>query len=166
MTDQTLRLNKIEIGQFLNMKNKVGIPNNNGKITKLVIRSGPLYLSNKRPAKTVNAIVLTMTKKPLGKSLGTFNYLPSLFTKISFLTKYVLLNIISNVDRHSKVANLVRLLISPSFGVPTISSKINPADIPSQNTRFQKLFLFISYLKVKYHTYILPSALCYDDIIN
>lgn len=156
MTDQTLRLNKIEIGQFLNMKNKVGIPNNNGKITKLVIRSGPLYLSNKRPAKTVNVIVLTMTKKPLGKSLGTFNSLPSLFTKISFLTKYVLLNIISNVDIHSKVANLVRLLISPSFGVPTISSKINPADIPSQNTRFQKLSLFISYLKVKYHTYILP----------
>lgn len=170
MTDQTLRLNKIEIGQFLNMKNKVGIPNNNGKITKLAIRLEPSYLSSKRPAKTVNAIVLTITKKAMGRSFGTFSSRPSLFTKISFLTKHVLLNIFNNIDIHSKVANLIMLLISPSFGVPTISSKINPADIPNQKTRFQKLslligflkilycFLFssISYLKVKFHTYMLP----------
>ncbi|MFV9890607.1 MAG: hypothetical protein AB8U54_01885 [Rickettsia conorii subsp. raoultii] len=49
MTDQTLRLNKIEIGQFLNMKNKVGIPNNNGIAIRAEIESDTLYLSSNKP---------------------------------------------------------------------------------------------------------------------
>ncbi|ODA37462.1 hypothetical protein A8V33_02255 [Rickettsia sp. wb] len=127
MTDQTLRLNKIEIGQFLNMKNKIGMPNNNEKITKLDRRSESLYLSSNRPAKIIEPTVLTITKKDIGRSRGTFNSLPSLFTKISSLTKCVLLNIFNNINIHSKVDNLMRLLISPSFGVPIMSSKMKPA---------------------------------------
>lgn len=161
MTDQTLRLNKIEIGQFLNMKNKVGIPNNNGIIIKGTIRWDTLYLSSKRPVKIIAPTVPTITKKAIGRSFGTFNSRPSLFTKIFSLTKVTLENDRTNIGtpinvlKNTASAKYEKPCSELALGARKKDIKV-PADIPSQNTRFQKLSLFISYLKVKFHTYILP----------
>jgi hypothetical protein len=161
MTDQTLRLNKIEIGQFLKMKNKVGIPNNNGTKMSMLIRSETLYLSSKRPVKTNVPTVPTITKKAIGRSLGTFNSRPSLFTKIFSLTKVTLENDRTNIGtpinvlKNTASAKYEKPCSELALGARKKDIKV-PVDIPSQNTIFQKLSLFISYLKVKYHTYILP----------
>ncbi|KDO02123.1 Transglycosylase SLT domain protein (plasmid) [Rickettsia tamurae subsp. buchneri] len=175
MTDQTLRLNKIEIGQFLKMKNKVGIPNNNGTKMSMLIRSETLYLSSKRPVKIIEPIVLTITKKAMGRSFGTFNSRPSLLTKISSLTKFTLeqertiSGTVINVIKNTASAKYEKPCPELALGARKKDTKV-PTDIPSQKIRFQKLslligflkilycFLFssISYLKVKYHTYMLP----------
>lgn len=161
MTDQTLRLNKIEIGQFLNMKNKVGIPNNNGITIRAEIESDTLYLSSNKPVTIIDPIVPTITKKAIGRSFGTFNSRPSLFTKIFSLTKVTLENERTNIGMPINVlkntASAKYEKPCPEFALGARKNDIKiPTDIPSQKTRFQKLSLFISYLKVKFHTYILP----------
>nr|AKS10410.1 Transglycosylase SLT domain protein [Rickettsia endosymbiont of Ixodes pacificus] len=142
---------------------------NEQKVSK--INSGKLYLFLK--AETIitpKAISNTSHTKELGCLF--FNDCPSLFKKIfasgSYLTGLFLttikgikmnVNHIMEVDRNCKCNTLL-----------IIKDKLKPIDIPSQKTRFQKLSLLIgflkilycfllfviSYLKVKYHTYILP----------
>lgn len=175
MTDQTLRLNKIEIGQFLNMKNKVGIANNDGIAIRAEIGSDTLYLSNRRHIKANDPMVLTITKKAIGRSFGTFNSRPSLFTKIFSLTKVTLERDHTtsgtpiNVIKNTASAKYEKPCSELALGASKKDTKV-PADIPNQKIRFQKLslligflkilycflLLLISYLKVKHHTYILP----------
>lgn len=147
MTDQTLRLNKIEIGQFLNMKNKVGIPKNNGIAIRPEIESDTLYLSSSKPVTIIDPMVQTITKKAIGRSFGTFNSRPSLFTKISSLTKVTL-----EQDRtiSGMPINVIKNTISaryenpsPEFALGVSKKDIRvPKDIQNQNTKFQILSWF------------------------
>ncbi|WP_455707155.1 transglycosylase SLT domain-containing protein [Rickettsia conorii] len=164
-------MNKIEIGQFLNMKNKVGIPNNNGIAIRAEIESDTLYLSSNKPVTIIDPIVLTITKKAIGRSFGTFNSRPSLFTKIFSLTKVTLENDRTNIGtpinviKNTASAKYEKPCSELALGARKKDTKV-PADIPSQNTRFQKLSLFISYPKVKYHTYILPYLMSSCKLIR
>jgi len=143
------------------MKNKVGIPNNNGIIIKGTIKWDTLYLSSKSPAKIIEQTVPTITKKAIGRSFGTFNSRPSLLTKIFSLTKVTLENERTNIGtpinvlKNTASAKYEKPCPEFALGARKNDTKV-PTDIPTQKTRFQKLSLCISYLKVKFHTYILP----------
>ncbi|WP_052322901.1 transglycosylase SLT domain-containing protein [Rickettsia felis] len=157
-------MNKIEIGQFLKMKNKVGIPNNNGMKMNILIRSEPLYLSSKRPVKIIEPIVLAITKKPIGKSFGTFNSRPSLFTKMFPLTKVTLEKDCTisgtpiNVIKNTASAKYEKPCPELALGAKKKDIKV-PADIPNQKIKFQILSLFNHFLALTWLKELLLTAI-------
>ena len=146
---QNLLLNKTEIGQFLNIKNKLGIPNKtvtNMKLEKM-LEIGSDILSNIVPVRAVSATVVTIVKKPLGKSLSQLSSLPSLLRKVLSFTKVVFEKVRTRkgtpiiVSQNTTEARYGKSLVC-GF-VPTIANAmLNPKLIPNQNTRFQTLSLF------------------------
>ena len=147
---QNLLLNKIEIGQFFNMKNKLGIPNKTVTNMKLeeILETRSDILSNIAPVRAVSTIVVTIVKKPLGKSLSQLSSLPSLFRKVLSFTKVVFEKVRTKkgtpiiVSQNTTEARYGKSLVC-GF-VPTIANAmLNPVLIPNQKTKFQNLSLLI-----------------------
>ena len=145
LDSQYLRLNKIEIGQFLNMKYKLGIPNKMVDITTVPKWSGTLNLSNNSPV-IITLAIMDIIISPKSGTLSSAIKSPSLFKNILSLTKVVLekcLAIIGtptivaqkkNEDQYEKVFCL--LLISE-----ITNATAKPKLIPNQNTKFHNLSL-------------------------
>ncbi len=144
---QVLRLNKIEIGQFLNMKNKLGTPNNTIAIIANPNNSGnSLYPSRMLPVKADNPTVDSTNNKTLGARLAVSNSTPSLFLKIVPSIKVVFEKYLTNsgtpmiVSQNVTAAEYGKSCLCGSE--PTIANvTANPPLIPNQKTKFQNLSL-------------------------
>jgi len=137
-----LRLNKIEIGQFLNTKNKVGMRKNTliNMIVATIVGIAVPILSNIAPVRTVKATVVTMIGKRVGNSFFMSISLPSLVRKI--------LSLIKVVFEKKNIANGTNIKVSQNtteamIGKSLIAAVENPALIPNQKTKFQNLSLLI-----------------------
>ena len=84
----------MEIGQFLNTKNKVEMRKNTliNMIVATIVGIAVPILSNIAPVRTVKATVVTMIGKRVGKSFFMSISLPSLVRKILSFTKVVFEN--------------------------------------------------------------------------
>lgn len=136
---QVLRLNKIEIGQFLNMKNKLGTPNNTIAIIANPNNSGnSLYPSRMLPVKADNPTVDNTNNKTLGARFVVSNSIPSLFLKIVSLTKVVF-------EKCLTKRGTPRIVNQDDIKLNVLSSSravtIHPPLIPNQKTKFQNLSL-------------------------
>ena len=117
------------------------------KLEKM-LEIGSDILSNIAPVRAVRATVVTIVKKPLGKSLSQLSSLPSLLRKVLSFTKVVFEKVRTKkgtpiiVSQNTTEARYGKSLVC-GF-VPTIANAIlNPALIPNQKTKFQNLSLLI-----------------------
>ena len=134
-------LNKIEIGQFLYMKYRVGIRK---KIDQYNTIESEVFgseenLSWTSPIKAINPIEDTI-EKPHRLGIESFNDLPVALKKPYFLSNLtscicLIVNGIPNIAIHKKP--LSKSLLSLKYSL-SIAHKV----IPSQNIKFQKLSLF------------------------
>ncbi len=133
----------MEIGQFLNTKNKVGMRKNiliNIVADAIVGIAAPI-LSKTAPVRTVKATVVTMIGKRVGKSFFMSISLPSLVRKILSFTKVVFENkntVSGTIIRVSQ--NTIEAMIGKSL---IAEASENPALIANQKTKFQNLSLLI-----------------------
>lgn len=121
------------------------------------MNSGKLYVFLK---KDTIATPRAMHNTSHTKELGCFfskdcpSLFKNIFASVSYLTGLFL------TTKEGTAMNDNHMVAEDKYGecstLLAIKDKLKPVDIPSQNTRFQKLSLFISYLKIKFHTYILP----------
>jgi soluble lytic murein transglycosylase-like protein len=133
----------MEIGQFLNTKNKVEMRKNTliNMIVATIVGIAVPILSNIAPVRTVKATVVTMIGKRVGKSFFMSISLPSLVRKILSLIKVVFekKNIVNGTN--IKVSqNTTEAMIGKSLIAEAVE---NPALIPNQKTKFQNLSLLI-----------------------
>jgi hypothetical protein len=117
------------------------------KIEK-ILEIGSDILSNIAPVRAVSATVVTIVKKPLGKSLSQLSSLPSLLRKVLSFTKVVLEKVRTKkgipiiVSQNTMEARYGKFLVC-GF-VPTIANTMpNPVLIPNQKIKFQNLSLLI-----------------------
>ena len=133
----------MEIGQFLNTKNKVGMRKNTliNMVAATILGIAVPILSRIAPVRTVKATVVTTIGKRVGKSFVMSISLPSLvrkilsFTKVVFENKNTVSGTIIRVSKNSAIAMLGKALIDEAAE--------NPALIPNQKTKFQNLSLLI-----------------------
>jgi hypothetical protein len=144
LSSQYLRLNKIEIGQFLNMKYKL-IPENKER-----------YIANKdaKPSlpfgKNSSATIKAIPKPDIPASENEYGICfllmttPSLFANVSFLIKDVLEKCRTNNGIQIIVAhiNIVPRLYLACCSFETLIVTAIPKLIPNQNTKFHSLSLF------------------------
>lgn len=133
---QAFLLNKIEIGQFLYMKYKVGIASKKPR-NVVAVKSNkitPLSIKNGINTKAVNTIVSASTVPRLFGSLSVRDWFCLLKNVLSSV--YVtLLNITRNLGTTNSVMNAKKILSN-------ISLIAILKHIPNQNIKFQKLSLF------------------------
>jgi hypothetical protein len=140
---QVCLLNKIEIGQFLYMKYKVGIRKKNDINSTTPIGVGILIwaLSKTKPISAINPIVRAIT---IPKAVGyePFKHLPSLLKKPLSLSKVTLDDLVTIYGTPSIVSQ--DEMMKAPFGscLPNWAVIDHPTVIPTQNIRFQKLSLF------------------------
>lgn len=133
----------MEIGQFLNTKNKVGMRKNTliNMVAATTLGIAVPILSRIAPVRTVKATVVTTIGKRVGKSFVMSISLPSLvrkilsFTKVVFENKNTVSGTIIRVSKNRAVAMLGKALI--------YEAAENPALIPNQKTKFHNLSLLI-----------------------
>lgn len=137
-----MRLNKIEIGQFLNMKNKLGTPNMTIKSIMADIAFGiSLCASKNKPVSAVNPNVNNTNNKTLGARFVVSNSIPSLFLKTVSLTKVVPLQ---TDTAKGKTINEINTTIPGKVGIfacAIIAAIVQKVLIPNQKTKFQNLSL-------------------------
>ena len=127
---QVLRLNKIEIGQFLNMKNKLGTPNMTIKSIIFDNTSGiSLCESRNKPVSAVNPTVDNTKNNILGKRFAASNSIPSLFLKIVSLTKVVFEKCLTRSG--------TPMMVTQNVNEGILDVNKNPPLIPNQKTKFQ-----------------------------
>ena len=135
-------LNKIAIGQFLYMKYKVGIKNNNAMIIDIAISRFVFlkYESITKPDRATPAAVLAITAKLLG--IFSFKISPLLFKKFFSSLKETLqaFCIMYGTPRIVSQNPIKASLLYSAKDNNT--ADVNPTVISSQNIRFQKLSLF------------------------
>jgi soluble lytic murein transglycosylase-like protein len=146
---QALRLNKIEIGQFLNMKYKLGIPNKMVDMTTVPKWSDTLNLSHSSPVITTLAI-MNIIISPKSGTLFSAIKSPSLFKKILSFTKVVFEKCLTNSGTPIIIAQKKKeIQYEKEFCCFSIAANIidieKPKLIPNQNTKFQNLS-FVSHL--------------------
>lgn len=133
----------MEIGQFLNTKNKVGMRKNKliNMVAATILGITVPILSRIAPVRTVKTTVVTTIGKRVGKSFSISISLPSLvrkilsFTKVVFENKTTVSGTIIRVSKNRAVAMLGKFLVAEAAE--------NPALIPNQKTKFQNLSLLI-----------------------
>jgi len=145
---QNLRLNKIEIGQFLNMKYRL-IPekkqndSTNDSINLLLYSLG----------KIISATTKAIPSPDIAASGNEYGIcclariIPSLFVKVSFLTKLVFEKYLTNNGTPISVTHIsiVPSLYLACCSVETFNVTAIPKLIPNQNTKFQSLS-FVSHI--------------------
>ena len=141
-------LNKIEIGQFLNMKYKLkpeDIRVKNIKLYTTLVATNDCN-ANELTIKFNNSIASTKPKniegiKPLEGICFSVIKQPSLFLKLKSLIKRVLLVITSNKGKPSIVAQLTKEAAVTRSSEAKQFPRVNPALIQNQKTKFQNLSL-------------------------
>jgi hypothetical protein len=140
-----LQLNKIAMGQFLKMKNKLVTPKKTLRIiNELAILDMPLkYLSNIAPVMAVNITVLIIVKTAFGVSFSAFNSSPSLFRNKVSLMKVVLEKCLTN-NGTTKIVSKINIVDNLYWAwalAGTLKDRVIPPLIPNQKTKFQNLSL-------------------------
>lgn len=132
-------MNKIEIGQFLNMKNNAGIKNS--RVESIIIANGSdtEVLSIIKPANTVSITVKTITPpNGAGKSFFRSNSLPSAVKNFSFLNVVPLKNLTSVGTSKRVVQNITTAATDLLSAMFMHSAVLKPALIPAAKKSVQK----------------------------
>lgn len=137
----------MEIGQFFNMKNKIGMKNNDisniGTKTELISKSGYVLasLSDIAPTRITVPIVVAISKNPLGNCFGISSSLPSMVR--NFPSVKVTLEKYLTVSGTPIRVVQAQIKAGVGYAFPNLRVINPPRTIPIPKMRFQKLDLFM-----------------------